>query len=218
MEGGGAKAPTITPGLSRFFMMFMVLLTLFVLFDARLRTEFGNATGFLLFPLIGFDGHYPLLTILLAGLVTTLISVILRHYFTDWTQMAKNQKIMSAFSKERREAMMRRDMSKLKKLTEAQQALMKDTMKTSWSQMKPMAFTMLLFIVIFAWLSNFVYVDISNTTFAAPWSFDAKLTDLNVMPNWILVYMLLGIPFGQILQRFLKYLSFRKKLNLLPRQ
>ena len=35
----------------------------------------------------------------------------------------------------------------------------------------------------------------------------------NVLPNWVLLYSLLTLPFGQVLTRVLKYFSFSKKLK-----
>jgi len=96
--------------------------------------------------------------------------------------------------------------------------MMAQSMKASQTQMKLMPVTMLVVIPIFAWLANFIYIDISTTSslsFSVPWAFDANLKASNVLPNWIILYSLLTLPFGQVLTRILKYFSFRKRLRML---
>jgi uncharacterized membrane protein (DUF106 family) len=76
-----------------------------------------------------------------------------------------------------------------------------------------MPVTMLVIIPIFAWLANFIYLDLSSTSFSVPWAFDASMKSSNVLPNWVLLYSLLTLPFGQVLTRVLKYFSFRRRLR-----
>jgi uncharacterized membrane protein (DUF106 family) len=81
--------------------------------------------------------------------------------------------------------------------------------------MKSMAVTFLLFIVIFAWLGQFVYSDVfraGTVYFAVPWQAQTDLRAGYVFPAWILLYSLLAIPLGQIVTRVLKFLSFRRRL------
>jgi hypothetical protein len=35
----------------------------------------------------------------------------------------------------------------------------------------------------------------------------------NVLPNWVLLYSLLTLPFGQVVTRVLKYFSFSRRLR-----
>ena len=41
------------------------------------------------------------------------------------------------------------------------------------------------------------------------------MKDSNLLPNWVLLYSLMTLPFGQVLQRLLKLFSFSKKLRAL---
>jgi len=67
----------------------------------------------------------------------------------------------------------------------------------------------------FAWLANFVYLDLDSTIFSVPREFNASMQSSNVLPNWILLYSLLTLPFGQVLTRTLKYISFDRRLRKL---
>lgn len=199
--------------MSTFIMVFMVMLTLFVLLNKGMRDALGGAMNFVLGPTIGFGGAYPVLTFLLAGMITSTISILGRHFFVDWVALARSQKIMSAFNKERREAMMKQNIAKLKRLNEMSSEIMQESMKHSMSQMKPMAFTMVIIIIIFSWLSSFIDTMAVDTSFSVPWDYNSDLGRATILPHWVLLYALISIPFGQILQRVLKYFSFKKKLS-----
>lgn len=205
-----------TPSLSRFLMIFLFLLGFWAIIDRSLANAFGVAAGVVLWPLIGFGGQLPVLTILLAGLLTTTISSILRDRLTDWVKTARTQKILRALQKERMDAHRKGNQAKVKELTEYQASIQKDLMDLQFTPMKATALTLFMFIVMFTWLSLVVYgtlVSEGNYWIAVPWSSNVDLLVAYVFPSWILLYSLLAIPFGQIVARILKYLRFRRRLE-----
>ena len=214
------------------FVLLSFALVFLVLFDYPrvINKATALAAGFVLTPVIGFGGKYPLLTIFLASVVLVLATTAIRHFLTDWTKMAMMQEAMRAFSKEMKEARKTNNTYKLKKLTDAQTDLMQLQSQAQMEQMKPMALTMLLVIPIFAWLGAWlaspeVAVQIANpdgsTTaklfFRAPWNDAWNIMDPYTwitgnpgwFPRWIVLYSLFGIPFGQIAQRALKLWEYR---------
>jgi uncharacterized membrane protein (DUF106 family) len=204
-------------GLSRFIMITMFVFTIFVMFDPELRDNAGKAMGAILYPLIGFGHAYPLWTIFFGGMILVAFSTLVRHYFADWIKMAKSQKMMSAFNKELRDARISNNTFKIKKLTEAQPLIMKRQGEMSTSQLKPMIFTMLIAILIFMWLAIFIgelpRVDQGVYTISLPWESHWNIMASTVLPHWILLYSLVSIPFGQLLQRVLKVISYKKMLS-----
>ncbi len=198
--------------MSRFFTIFMFILAVFVLFDPVLREALGNIVGMGLAPVIGFGGNYPTLTLILAGMTMTGLTIVVRHFFTDYVQQAESQKIVSAFNKELRQARLENNTFKTKKLMEQQPKIMEKSMKMTGSQLKLMPVTMLIVVPIFAWVAVFMY-HITSPLIAVPWSYNVDLNALNLFPNWVLLYSLISIPFGQILSRLLRYYDFRKRLN-----
>jgi uncharacterized membrane protein (DUF106 family) len=96
--------------------------------------------------------------------------------------------------------------------------MMQQSLKTSQTQFKLMPVTMVVVVPIFAWLANFIYADVAATSFSVPWELNADMTKVNVMPNWILLYSLLTLPFGQVLTRVLKFSTFTKMLGKLERE
>jgi uncharacterized membrane protein (DUF106 family) len=202
-------------------MYMMVFLTLFVLLNGDLRDSFTLGARAVFHPLIGFNAAYPVITLLLAGSLTTTISSVLRHVFVDWINAARVGKQMGALRKAQMEAMRRGNPAKVEKLREMQGKLALEMNKVQIANMKPLAFTFLFFIIFISWLSAFVYVDAyvaGRSVFAVPWQPQVDLRASYGFPAWILLYSLLAIPVSQVLTRLLKFLQFRKRLAALGAQ
>jgi len=196
-------------------LLLAMLFAMFILFNNEVRQDLGRIVGVALAPAFGFGGHMPIMTLLLTGLLTSCFTITVRQLFTDWVGQARSARIASAFNKEMREARASNNTYKLKKLTEIQPQIMSAQLKASQTQLKLMPVTMIVIVPTFAWLANFVYIDLQSTVFSVPWEFNASMEHTNVLPNWILLYSLLTLPFGQILTRVLKYFSFKRKLDRL---
>ncbi|MBN1677059.1 MAG: DUF106 domain-containing protein [Candidatus Thermoplasmatota archaeon] len=218
MPGSGATGttkPAKPDFANQMVMLFAFMIALLVMFDNDLRQGLGKIVGVPLTPLVGFDGQLPILTLLFTGLLMSFFSISVRHIFVDWVGQARVARITSAFQKEMRQARQSNNTYKLKKLNELQPQIMSQSMKASQTQMKLMPVTMLVVIPIFAWLANFVYLDLESTVFSVPWALDVSMKSSNILPNWILLYSLMTLPFGQVLTRTLKYFSFSKRLRKL---
>ncbi len=192
--------------------MMIFILAMFIMFDQNLRNMLGRLVGTVLQPIIGFDYQYPMLTLALAGLIMVSFSIIVRSLFTDYVDMARSQKVMSEFNKELRQARQDNNLYKIKKLTEHQQEIMSKSMEMSTQQLKLMPATLLFIIPIFAWVFLFVD-DLPSAIISVPWQPVVDLKDSNVLPNWILVYTLVSIPFGHVLTRTIRFFQFKKKLD-----
>jgi len=209
----GESKPAKPDFANQMVVLFAFMIAMLVMFDNDLRQGLGKIVGTGLSPLVGFDGQLPILTLLFTGLLMSFFSISVRHLFVDWVGQARTAKMTSAFQKELRQARQSNNTYKLKKLTELQPQMMSQSMKSSQTQLKLMPITMLVIIPIFAWLANFVYLDLESTAFSVPWALDASMKNSNILPNWILLYSLMTLPFGQVLTRTLKYFSFSKRLR-----
>jgi uncharacterized membrane protein (DUF106 family) len=205
-------------GMSTFWLFASFGVVILIMFNETLRNALGIAVGFVLQPTIGFRYSQPILTILLASVILVVATTAIRHYLVDWVNMARVQQAMRDFQKEFSAARKENNTYKLKKLTDAQPEIMAMQAQMSTEQMKPMAFTMLLVIPIFAWLYTFISgADaVGNTFVRVPWDTHYVLSQtrdnwwqLKWFPRWILLYSLFGIPFGQIAQRALKMWEYR---------
>ena len=164
----------------------------------------------------GMDGQYPIVTLFIVGALMASFSAILRSFFMDMIQQAKNQQIMSAFNKELRQARLENNSFKIKKLTEMQPQMMAKNMENSNKMMKSMPFTMIVIIPLFLWVRYFIDVtvrDMGNLTFSVPWATLDLDSTIWFMPAWILVYTMISIPFGQIVNRLIRTYKFKKYLK-----
>jgi uncharacterized membrane protein (DUF106 family) len=211
------KSAINRPSITRFVMIFLGLLAIYAIISPEVGVGFANTANVVLFPMFGFGGALPVVTILLAGMLTTTISSFIRDHYTNWVKMARSQKVMSAWRREQMEAMRKGQSTKLEKLKEFQRTIQKDQMEMMATPYKSMAWTMFLFIVIFTWLRLFVDVilqGLGNQWIAVPWSSHVFLNSVWVLfPAWVLLYSLLAIPFGQIITRVLKYVRFKRRLE-----
>ena len=207
------------PSVRRFLMIFLMMMGLYVAFVPGAGEPFAEALGVLLNPLLGFDGRFPVLTFLLAGVLSTTISSVLRHVLTDWVSMARATRAMTALRKDQFEATKKGNTARAKRLKDVQMEMMQEVQKVQFTSMRSIAYTFLFFVVLFIWLNGqFVHRTLAgadNMFFAVPWSFDAIFTGVYVFPTWVLLYSLLAIPFSQIVQRLLKYYSFSRRLRAL---
>lgn len=207
-----ASKPDTKATTSRMLLIFVFIMAIFVMFDQDLRSALGGIVGMGLEPLWGFDGSFPVVSLFITGAFMTLLSIVVRHFFTDYVKQARGQKIMSAFNKEMSAARKENNTYKLKKMLELQPKMMEESMKQTTAQMKLMPVTMLIIIPIFAWLAVFVG-DLQSAMITVPWSNSADLNHAYVLPAWVLLYSLISVPFGQLLSRGLRYYSFKKRLN-----
>ncbi len=197
----------------RFGYMFMAILTLMVFIDSDLRSSLGNAIGTPLFALVGFDGQYPLLTLVLAGTIMIVFSTVVRDFLVDWVEMAEIQKKLAAFNKENMDAKMNNKTTKLKKLEKIQPEVAAMQMKSMKPQFKSMILTMIVFITVFAALYTFV-ADLPNTTYAVPWARNLNLENRFLLfPQWVMVYMVVSIPVGQLIRVSLQMLNYSRRIK-----
>ena len=203
---------------SKIILMMVMLLALFILFDTNTRMWLGEIVGYVFEPIFGFDHQHIVLTLILTGTFMVAASTIIRAFFTDTVEMAENQNMMKAFNKELRDARMENNLYKIKKLTEQQQTVMKTSMDASTKQLKLMPITMIIIIPVFAWLS--VYMgEVSAPIVSVPWSFNVNLHSTIVfLPTWVLLYSMISIPVGQVINRTIRYFQFKKRLDSLDQE
>lgn len=215
-ESQPAHTPPPMPKLlsfNRMVLSFMAALALLMIIDPVFMRTMGEFFGLFLNPLIGFDYRTPVLTVLLAGLILTLFSSIIRNYLTDWVEFARTQKILTAFNKIYRETLRSNNTAKMQKLSKHQARIMEMNWKNMTTQLKMMVYTMFVFIATFAWFSVFIG-SLPDKSITVPWATNVHIGIAQVIfPNYILLYGLFAIPFGQVITKILKDISLKRKLK-----
>ncbi|MDO5862562.1 MAG: EMC3/TMCO1 family protein [Thermoplasmata archaeon] len=219
------------PPMSSKTMIGMMLVLVVMMVVMMFRAQIGQALDFV-FKYIAFDGQYPVLTLVIAGVIMITFSTIVRSLMTDPIKMARNQQIQSDFNKEFRQARIENNLFKMKKLQEMQPQIMAMSMEASTQQMKTMPITMVVLMPVYAWVWYFLIAGVDATTgvegvyFTAtnpplvdiPWAADFDLnTTIWFFPSWIIIYTLVSMPIGQIENRLIRYFLLNRKLKELDR-
>ncbi|MFW3146206.1 MAG: DUF106 domain-containing protein [Thermoplasmatota archaeon] len=215
------QGPTGFIYIAAFAFLFLIMI------DRNLGDAISAIIGTFLFPVIGFGGRVPLLTMFCASILTITISTTIRHFTMDWLDLAKKQRIMNEYNKEVREATKAGNQSRVEKLQKENQDIMGMQSAMMMQQMKASVLSMVIAILIFRWLYTFLDA-VPQATASVPWDMEWPLMGsafgqvcsticMNPagggMPYWIFLYIAISVPIGQALMRGLKYFEFSRKLK-----
>jgi uncharacterized membrane protein (DUF106 family) len=196
-------------GSNMLLLLLMMVLMFFVFTQPAIQIamiSFGNAV---FYPLIGFEGQYPIITLFLAGLIVVFLSSSLTNFFTDWVKMGEAQEIQKAFSKEMQKARREGNTNKVNKLMKMQPEMMKKQTEASSGMMKPMIFLIIFIWPIFMWLRYFL-AGLPHYYFSVPWAENVSFFSVpfSFGQSWIWLYFIFSIAIGQIIRQGLKYISW----------
>ena len=220
------QAQQQAPPMSSKTMIGMMMTLVIMMIVMSFRTQIGQALD-VVFRYIAFDGKYPVLTLIIAGLVMITVSTVIRSLMSDPIQMARNQQMQSDFNKEFRQARIENNLFKMKKLQEQQPKMMAMSMEASTQQMKVMPITMLFIIPVYAWVWYFLVPEgtyfngdlVSNLIVNMPWgTLDLNTMLMGFFPAWIIIYTMVSLPIGQIENRLIRFILLKKRLNALDRE
>lgn len=189
-------------------LMLLMFVMIFIFGDPNIRSMIALSLNSVFYPIIGFGGNYPLLTVLLAGLLVVFLSSFFTNLFTDWKAMGKAQDASRAFQKEINKARREGNTNRVKKLMKMQPQIMKMTTESSSKMMKPMLFLFIFIAPIFIWIIHFLG-NLEYYFFTLPWATGVSLFDKAIlMSNWFLVYLLISMVVGQLIRQGLKWISW----------
>ena len=223
---GNVQAPSMNnSSMSRMLVTMLVVMAVSMV-TVQFRMEIGGALD-VVFGILAFK-DLPMISIMLVCTIAVLITTVIRSFMQDPLKTARNQQIQSDFNKELRQARIENNLFKLKKLEEMQPQMMEASMQQSTEMMKVMPFTMVIFIPIIAWAWYFVNTGDASTPGAyfspdnlpmvtLPWCGDVDLTApvfLN-LPLWLILYMMITLPIGQVENRLIRLYLLKKELKRL---
>ena len=217
------QVPRQSSGMMGFYFIFMML-SFFIILSPQIREGIAYGVGFIFYPVFGFSGTLPVLTIIFSGVIITIINTYSRHYFADWIKFGKVQNKMKAIQKKSREAMKTRDMAKINQYRKLQQKMMPEQMEMMNAQMKPTMVTMFIVIAIFTWLYVFlggyktIYpIPITKVTlFNVPWASNIRFNAYYfIIPYWMILSSFFTAVFSQVMTYSFKMYEFTKRLKSL---
>lgn len=220
------QAQEMAPPMSNKTMIGMLFAMGIMFVVMAFRDPIGQALDYV-FRYVAFDGQYPVLTLVIAGILMITLSTVVRSLMQNPIEMAKNQQIQSDFNAEFRQARIENNLFKMKKLQEQQPAMMAASMEASTQQMKIMPVTMLLIIPVYAWVYYFLktgdgaayFSGVDALMVAMPWgALDLNSLLMGFLPVWIVIYTLVSLPIGQIENRLIRYIFLKRRLDELDRE
>ncbi len=190
---------------------FIMILLLFVYTTPILRNLFSIPMIYILQPVIGFNYQYPLYTILLASVITGIVNTVARHFFMDYFKMAEMQFKNKILSARYREAIRTRNKQEIDAVRAEQNKNMQESMQVTQQQMKPTFITLILSVLIFAWMIGFMdkVKDIGRAIILSPFGSIDLMHLYYGFYLWIAFYTIFSIIITYPLQYSLKlfYLS-----------
>ncbi|MCI4338780.1 MAG: EMC3/TMCO1 family protein [Thermoplasmata archaeon] len=222
--------------ISTFIYVFLGMLGLLMIIDTAARNSvacllgtytvlspLGPTTcatgGGPLYFVIGFQSHYLLLTMAIAGAIEMLITAVAYNYTTDWIKAAKVQKWSAAFRKVQMEAIRSGKKDRIAALKPHQERLTRLSSEVSIAQFKGMAITWFLLILIYTWVGLLIA---AASPVAQTVSLGGTVVNLYLyrvagyFPLWFFIFSLYTIPFSLVFRRVLKNYWLRRHLDGKP--
>ena len=210
MASGNAPPPPQPPGGSMLMMLgVMVMMTLLIM-NPEIRNTLGDVADPILDPILPQEAYF-VLTVLILGSFSMTMNTVLRNFFTDPMAQAHICHRQGQVRRMMNDARLSRDPILQEKATTLQQQMMPEQLKVQMGAMKPMMFTMVFIIGIFAWLTTAVEtfrVDYVSLPWASEWNL---LEDKFLFfPAWICAYICMSAPLGRVIDRHIKLFRYRK--------
>ena len=209
MANGNAPPPPQPPGGSMMVMLgVMVMMTLLIL-NGDVRIYLGKVADPILSPILPEESFF-VVTVLILGTFSMTMNTVLRNVFTDPMAQAHIGHRQRQVRMMMNDARVSRDPILQEKATTLQQQMMPEQLKVQMGAMKPMMFTMVFIIGIFAWLTTAVE-NFRVDYVSLPWHNEWNLLGDKFLffPAWICTYICMSAPLGRIVDRHIKLFRYR---------
>jgi len=204
------------------YLLILMVIMMFIFGDQNVSSIIVNSINVVFYPLIGFDGNFPVLTLILGGIIVVFLSSFFHTIFTDWKKMGEMQETSRAFQKELSTARKAGNTNRVNKLMKMQPQIMKKQTEAQGGMMKSMIFLFIFIVPIFMWLRYFLGI-LDYSYFTLPWANGVPLVtppeQKILMQAWLWIYLMFSMVVGQVIRQSLKWISwsdwwinFRKKI------
>jgi len=202
-------APPAPPQGAMTTMLLMMLMMMVLVINPNIRTALGNMADPILAPALP-EERFVILTLLILGCSSMVVNTVLRNLFMDPVAQAHIAHRQSQVRQIMNEARLSRDSALQDKAMTLQQQMMPEQLEVQMGAMKPMMFTMVFIIAIFAWLTTAVEsfrVDYISLPWAPEWNLETGR--FLFFPAWICAYISLSAPLGRVVDRHIKLVRYR---------
>ena len=125
----------------------------FLIINPNIRNALGNMADPILAPVLP-ETEFFVLTVLILGTFSMTLNTVLRNFFADPIEQAHIGHRQSQVRKMMNDGRMSRDPILTEKANTLREQMMPEQLKVQMGAMRPMMFTMIFIIGIFAWLTT----------------------------------------------------------------
>ena len=182
-------------------LMFMILMTVLIM-TPSIRTSLGTTADPILSPMLPEESYF-VITVMILGVFSMTLNTVIRNFFVDPMDQAHIGHRQGQVRQIMNEARMSRDPI-------LQQQMMPEQLEVQMGAMKPMMFTMIFIIGIFAWLTT--KVETFRVDYVSlPWAPEWHLLDGRFLffPAWICCYICMSAAYGRALDRHIKLARYK---------
>ena len=209
MANGPSPPPPPPPNGSMGMMLLFMIMMTFLIMTPSIRTTLGNTADPILSPVLPEESFF-VITVMILGIFSMTLNTIIRNLFVDPMDQAHIGHRQGQVRQMMNEARLSRDPILQEKAMTLQQQMMPEQLEVQMGAMKPMMFTMIFIIGIFAWLTT--KVETFRVDYVSlPWAPEWDLLDGRFLffPAWICCYICMSAAYGRALDRHIKLARYK---------
>jgi len=206
-DGQNGSAPPVAGGQMMMMLLMLVMMTMLIM-NEGIRTGLKDYADPVLKPIVPENSF--ILTVFIFGTISMGINTILRSFFMDPIAQAHLAHRQREINKMMQDARVDRDQVAMDTAMKLRERMLPEQMQLQMGVFKPMMFTMVFIIALFAWLASFAetfrveYVSL-------PWTQNWNLVEDKFLffPAWICAYITMSAPLGRVIDRHIKLAKYR---------
>ncbi|MGP6219824.1 DUF106 domain-containing protein [Caldiplasma sukawensis] len=200
-------------------LSFLILIgSLVLIYVPVLRDGVGAGFQAFLYPIIGFGYKFPALTIVMAGVITGIVTGIPRYFFTDWVKMGKMQVESMAYSDAIKKAYRENDRELINKLSKMRTDAMLKQQSVQMSNYLPILLFSIFSLLVFVWIYYFLS-KLSFDYISFPWAINVNLNAVAVLaPYWLFFSFISNLIVGYVVTNVIKSIDFTYRIKKIEKK
>ena len=205
-EGGDSSGQPQAGGQMMFLLLMMIMMMMLVM-NPSIRESLMNYADPVLTPIV--PENSLILMVFVLGSASMVVNTILRSFFMDPIAQAHIAHRQRQIGKMAQEARLDQNKVALDVSMKMREQMMPEQMAVQMGAFKPMMFTMVFIIAIFAWLASSVEnfrVGYLSLPWNPKWPLNGKV--MWIIPVWVFAYISMSAPLGRIIDRHIKLIRY----------
>tara|TARA_B100001123_G_scaffold436278_1_gene566279 strand:- start:199 stop:1119 length:921 start_codon:yes stop_codon:yes gene_type:complete len=208
IQGGGNSSGQPQPGGQMMFLLLMMIMMMMLVMNPNIRESLMVYADPIIKPIV--PENSLILMVLILGSTSMVVNTVLRSFFMDPIAQAHIAHRQRQIGKMANEARLDQDKVSLDVSMRMREKMLPDQMAVQMGAFKPMMFTMIFIIAIFAWLASSVEtfrVDYISLPWNPKWGLNDRV--MWIFPVWIFAYISMSAPLGRIIDRHIKLIRYK---------